>query len=104
MTSRTELDLCVPADHPTLPGHFPGSPVVPGVVLLDRVIGATETWLGADVRVLGLPQVKFLSPLLPDETARAVLELQNFTVRFRIEYGDRLIAQGLFALSRETVL
>ena len=26
------------ADHPSLPGHFPGAPLVPGVVILDEVI------------------------------------------------------------------
>jgi len=32
----------VPSAHPALPGHFPGNPIVPGVVLLDRVAAALE--------------------------------------------------------------
>lgn len=69
----------IPADHPSLPGHFPGRPLVPGVVLLERVIEAVES----DCRALAvappqgswrLPQVKFLQPLLPGETARIELE------------------------------
>jgi len=30
----------VPVSHPALPGHFPGRPIVPGVLLLDAVIEA----------------------------------------------------------------
>ena len=30
----------VAADHPALPGHFPGRPIVPGVLLLDAVLQA----------------------------------------------------------------
>lgn len=36
------MDFVVPHDHPCLPGHFPGRPVVPGVVVLDHVLQAVE--------------------------------------------------------------
>lgn len=64
----------IPATHPCLPGHFPGHPIVPGVVLLDAVLAALPAHAGAAVRVRALPNVKFLAPLLPD---------QEFTVHWR---------------------
>lgn len=69
----------IPADHPSLPGHFPGRPLVPGVVLLERVMAAVESdckvlGLGPPHGSWGLPKVKFLQPLLPGQTARIELE------------------------------
>jgi 3-hydroxymyristoyl/3-hydroxydecanoyl-(acyl carrier protein) dehydratase len=78
--------------HPALPGHFPGRPVVPGVVLLDRVAAALERWRGA--RVAGLPQVKFLRPLLPGQSAELVLEGDGKSIRFRIVHAQATIASG----------
>ena len=49
----------IATDHPCLPGHFPGRPLVPGVVLLDRVLAAIEAAHGP-TGPLRLPQVKFL--------------------------------------------
>ena len=37
------MQFSIPADHPSLPGHFPGQPIVPGVVVLERVLEAVLT-------------------------------------------------------------
>jgi 3-hydroxyacyl-[acyl-carrier-protein] dehydratase len=79
--------------HPCLPGHFPGRPVVPGVVVLDHVVDAIEARHGA-CGALRLPQVKFLHPLLPGQEATVVLEGDAPRWRFRVLCGDTAVATG----------
>ena len=87
----------IDASHPSLPGHFPGRPVVPGVVLLDRVAAAVEKdW---NARIAKLPQVKFLRPLLPGEEAELVIECETDVSRFVIRCGDDLVAKGTVELA-----
>lgn len=88
----------IDADHPALPGHFPGRPVVPGVVVLDRVLAAIEAAHGP-LGALRLPQVKFVRPLLPGETARIELEALATADaaprwRFRVLHGEATVATG----------
>lgn len=88
------MRFSIPADHPSLPGHFPGHPIVPGVVLLDQVIAAIEIAHGA-LPALRLPQVKFVQPLLPGEAAEVVLDAQSDARwKFRVLRGDTLLASG----------
>ncbi len=61
----------VPPDHPALPGHFPGRPIVPGVLLLDAVMGAVRA-SGAGEPV-GLLRAKFPAPVLPGEEVEIAL-------------------------------
>ena len=44
--ARTTPPLRIAANIPSLPGHFPGRPIVPGVVLLECVLDEAERWLG----------------------------------------------------------
>jgi 3-hydroxymyristoyl/3-hydroxydecanoyl-(acyl carrier protein) dehydratase len=87
------MQFIIPADHPSLPGHFPGRPIVPGVVLLDRVIEAVESSSGP-LPPLRLPQVKFLMPLLPGQTATVELSGQAPRWRFRVLREADLLASG----------
>ena len=88
------MPLLIPADHPSLPGHFPGRPLVPGVVLLDRVFDAVEAMHGAALGAVRLPRVKFMQPLLPDEMARVELDGVMPCWRFKVLRGDTVLASG----------
>lgn len=95
------MEFVIGPDHPSLPGHFPGRPVVPGVVVLDRVVAALERAHGP-LPPLRLPQAKFLQPLLPGEPARIALEqLADFPAarwRYRVLRGAATIASGEVAV------
>ncbi|HWU67825.1 MAG TPA: hypothetical protein VN046_03035 [Stenotrophobium sp.] len=93
--SEFRTQATIAADHPCLAGHFPGNPIVPGVVLLEQVAVALCEWRGAAVGIGGFPTVKFLSPLRPDERMEIILSDGDGTeLRFRCEAAGRLLAQG----------
>ena len=100
MSERHEASFVVAADHPSLPGHFPGTPVVPGVVVLDHVLRAGERWQSRVLGARALKQVKFHSPLLPGERADISLELDGDVLHFRVTRAEQSIAQGIFVLAR----
>jgi acyl-coenzyme A synthetase/AMP-(fatty) acid ligase len=83
-------------DHPCLAGHFPGRPIVPGVLILDHVLQALRQ--GSGRSVTGLPRVKFSAPLLPGETASVQLRPRAGSVAFcvRVQRAGALlvIAEG----------
>ena len=95
------MHFTIQPDHPSLPEHFPGNPVVPGVVVMDRVLDAIETECGVHVGALRLPHVKFMQPLLPDQAAVVSLEGAAPKWRFRVHHGERLIASGEVVLTVE---
>ena len=98
MGEKHQTTIVIASDHPSLPGHFPGTPVVPGVVVLDHVLQASERWQGRQLSARGLKQVKFHSPLLPDQPADVSLEIDGNTLTFRVTRDDQPVAQGAFAL------
>lgn len=99
--TKHSATLCVPARHPALAGHFPGNPLVPGVVILDAVISAAEAWLEARFHVGGLSHAKFLAPLKPDEAARIELVLRGPLLEFAVYRGQAMIAKGTFSGTRD---
>lgn len=87
-------EFVVPHAHPALPGHFPGNPVVPGVLLLDQVLSMLEA-LHGPLPALRLPQVKFLQPLLPGQLARVELSRRGpDSWRFQVFRDDTVLATG----------
>ena len=85
----------VPPDHPAFAGHFPGTPILPGVMLLDNVLHAIAAATGIALDICEISSVKFLSPASPgDELVMRHSVSANGTIRFDIAAGNRKIASG----------
>ena len=68
----TETSLTIDSEHPSLPGHFPGDPIVPGAILLDHAIANVERAFGRKVAMI--LAAKFLVPVRPQQTVIFVSE------------------------------
>ena len=90
------VSLPFAADHPVFSGHFPGHPIVPGVLLLDWTQAAIEAQLGQPV--LALTEAKFHSPATPADELELAFEVSAGAVRFEIRSAARKIASGRFQL------
>jgi 3-hydroxyacyl-[acyl-carrier-protein] dehydratase len=85
----------VPQDHPTFAGHFPGTPILPGVVLLDIVLHAVSIGTGILLDACEISTVKFLSPASPgDQLVIQHARAADNAIRFDVAAGVRKIASG----------
>src|SRR5579884_4085617 len=81
----------ISTEHPAFQGHFPGAPLLPGVVMLDELLSTLE------VDALGwtIASAKFLQPVRPGETLTLEHEsLASGAIRFTIRSGGRPVATG----------
>jgi 3-hydroxyacyl-[acyl-carrier-protein] dehydratase len=87
--------LSIPANHPAYAGHFPGQPVLPGVVLLDATLQVLEDAGGGKAGAWEINSAKFHSAVRPGEALTLQHEtLLNGSIRFAIRTADRAVASG----------
>ena len=92
---------------PFFAGHFPGAPLVPGVILVEalaQTAGLAAGQPGRSFRLSAIRAMKFPAPALPEEEIRfhakrvaVVGGLWQFDVR--AVTGGRTVAEGVVVLS-----
>lgn len=100
---RSAWQLRVAATHPALAGHFPGQPIVPGVMLLDETVNALERELSADGAASShrpqIQNVKFHRPVRPEETLQLQYEVRGGVTHFELLCGEARIVTGALSLA-----
>jgi len=99
--------IVVPSEHPSFAGHFPGRPIVPGVVLLDLIVASIERELSQPLQLLAVPSTKFQRPVSPEEAVDLTVSIapaeqpHTYRARFRATCGAAPVTEGsvVFALT-----
>jgi 3-hydroxyacyl-[acyl-carrier-protein] dehydratase len=88
------IEAVVAADHPALPGHFPGQPIVPGVILLAMVHDHARQQLGFTSAASTWTRIRFMRPVLPDQRFNIALQggFERFTFTISSVIGERIAA------------
>ncbi len=86
--ARARLELVVPAGHPCFDGHFPGRPILPGVVQIDWAIRLGEQHLGPCTPFRGFGPIKFMRTIGADATLLLALERDAARNVLRFDYSE----------------
>lgn len=92
--------VAIPLDHPCFPGHFPGQPILPGVLLLERVMALAQTSLAQSLGECTLSNIKFLASVVPGDVLDvqlATTQPHEYRFTVRVVQGDG--AAGVVACS-----
>lgn len=85
---RLSERLRIPADLAFLEGHFPGHPVVAGVVQVHFAMAALEEMLGRAPRLEMLEGLKFRELLLPKQEVLLEVRMDEDSERFAFSLVD----------------
>lgn len=80
-------------NHPIYNGHFPNQPVLPGVCSLQVIRECLSHTLKKDIKFTNIKECKFLSPIIPQETAIYTInsQIDNGKLKCNILKGDNII-------------
>lgn len=100
MTTINDLNVAwqVPVDHPAFPGHFPGNPIVPGVVILDQALVFLANAIGKPITHCKLGSAKFLSPVGPGETLTYHYTERAGAIQVAVKRGEQSVAAASITL------
>jgi 3-hydroxymyristoyl/3-hydroxydecanoyl-(acyl carrier protein) dehydratase len=95
--SSNSRTLEIPADHPSFAGHFPGQPLLPGVVVVSLILEALLDDPLLAQRLGPAPKLasaKFLAPVRPGSVLTLQWQPEGQGLRFEARLGQTVAASG----------
>jgi 3-hydroxymyristoyl/3-hydroxydecanoyl-(acyl carrier protein) dehydratase len=96
--NEISADVHVPPDSPWFDGHFPGSPVLPGVAQIGLVRDAIRQAHCQDLKISSVRRVRFKRMIRPNDRLKVIaapLKRESGSYSFRILVQDEAVCSGV---------
>lgn len=104
-TGSASGEFCFDNAFPGFDGHFPGFPVLPGVVMIDLSLALCEDLLQCQLVLAGIEMAKFTNPIFPGDLVEAEVSAVEdngmYRVRARLISGGKVAATLLLSAGRD---
>jgi len=96
--SDGDFAVTIPIDAPWFDGHFPGAPVLPGVIQIGLVREAASRRAGRPLRPASIERLRLRAPVGPGDALRIRLHGDE-RVHFEIRRDRTIVAKGEIVFS-----
>ena len=94
-----QLQICFSESLPYFQGHFPGTPILPGIIQLNFAIDCAEEYLLMNkAQIQSIPQIKFLNLIQPNRKLILSLILEDNMLRFYYANESKTFSHGKIIL------
>ena len=83
-----EFIVDINKEHKVFEGHFPGNPVVPGVMSMMMIRKCAETIIGRKTRFATISQCKYHNVIIPDGRKKTIKVSVDETLTLKGEIND----------------
>jgi 3-hydroxyacyl-[acyl-carrier-protein] dehydratase len=91
----TRAQIVFAQDHPAFAGHFPATPIVPGVLLLAEALERLAEQARVPLRCVRIRNAKFLRPVHPGELVDVELRARDAGhSQLRLSSAGTLVAEA----------
>lgn len=99
-------EFCFQNDFPGFDGHFPGNPILPGIVMVAMSKAVSEAVCGVPLLLSGLAHAKFTKLVLPGEVIKAAVNVSEsggaYKVRSQLTSAGKTAATFEYSVIKET--
>ena len=76
-------------------GHFPGAPILPGVIQLELAVKAAQELIGGEKTLKAVKKMKFTGVIQPRQKIELEVEGENLEYSYRFLKGEKTCSSGI---------
>lgn len=83
-TGRASGEFCFDKEFLGFHGHFPGYPILPGIIMIGMSVAVCEAACMAPMMLASLERAKFSKQVIPGDTVRVEVNIQEIDDRYKV--------------------